>query len=238
MTTTETTFSRRTDLVWAVGMASALAATAVASFAFPYPEHATGQFWIYATVLSRVLLYAAAGGTRAGRVYRDLLAMGLVAGFVELLADYFLVHWIDAGRLVYITGNDIVLLASPIYMPLAWACVVVEFGYLILRLSTWIKPWAAVLAGAVDAGVTIGFYEIFAYKAGWWRYEPARAMIGAHCALYIPLAEFLMFLPFSHLYRRFAAIEDPQARAVLRGGLFGLGIFAAYALAYAVLERP
>src|SRR5512140_2131476 len=118
-------FSGKTDLVWLAGNASALGATFIAAQWMA----ADGQFWIYATVLSRVLLYAAAGRREGCGIFRELLSMGLVAGFVELLADYFLVHWTRSGQLVYTTHGDVVLLASPIYMPFAWACVIVEFGY-------------------------------------------------------------------------------------------------------------
>ena len=45
------------------------------------------------------------------------------------------------------------------------------------------------------AGVTVGFYEYFAYRANWWKYEPARVMLGDFCAVYIPVGEFFMFLP-------------------------------------------
>ncbi|MEO8305439.1 MAG: hypothetical protein ABI724_15080 [Betaproteobacteria bacterium] len=47
---------------------------------------------------------------------------------------------------------------------------------------------------AIAAGVTIGFYEYFAYRAGWWKYAPANAMIGCFCARFIPLGEAFVFL--------------------------------------------
>jgi hypothetical protein len=39
---------------------------------------------------------------------------------LEILADWALTHWLPTGRLVSLTGNDVVLLASPIWMPLAY----------------------------------------------------------------------------------------------------------------------
>jgi hypothetical protein len=41
---------------------------------------------------------------------------------------------VSNGRLVYLTENDIVLLGSPVWMPLAWACVIVEISYPAIRL--------------------------------------------------------------------------------------------------------
>jgi hypothetical protein len=226
-------FSLKTDLVWLAGNASALGATFIAAQWMAQD----GQFWIYATVISRVLLYAAAGRREGCGIFRELLNMGLVAGFVELLADYFLVHWIHSGQLVYTTHGDVVLLASPIYMPFAWACVIVEFGYLILRLAHIFKgPWVATALGASMAGATIGLYEFYAKAAGWWYYQDARLMFGKYCALYIPLGETLMFLAFFWIVTRAKRIDDPLRRAIRRGVYFGLMIFIAYAAAYFALE--
>lgn len=197
-------FSRRTDLVWVAGNACGLGATFIAAYLDPHD----GLFWAYATVLSRLLLYAWAGRTAA--IFRELLSMGLVAGVLELLADY---------------------------MPFAWACVVVEFGYLLLRLAGALRrAWLASIVGGAVAGTAIGVYEFFAFRAGWWYYQPAHAMLGATCALYIPVGEFLMFSGFIYIFRHSESEPDWLRRALLRGTLFGIATFAAYAAAYAALE--
>jgi hypothetical protein len=223
-------FSRRTDLVWLAGNASGLGATFVAAYLMP--SH--GLFWAYATVASRLVLYAWSARAEWGVVFRELLPLGLVAGFLELFADYFLVHWTRSGQLIYPTP-DTVLLASPLYMPFAWACVVVEFGYLLLRLTAALRrTWMAALIGGVLAGSTIAIYEYFAFRAGWWYYKPAQAMLGKTCALYIPAGEFLMFAAFPYIFR--STDEDWVRRALKRGTLFGVTIGLAYAVGYAVLE--
>jgi hypothetical protein len=225
-------FSRRTDLVWVAGNGCGLGATFIAAYLDPHD----GLFWAYATVISRLLLYLWVGRASWGTIFRELLCMGLVAGVLELLADYFLVHWIRSGQLVYPTP-DTVLLASPLYMPFAWACVVVEFGYLLLRLAGVLRrAWLASIVGGAAAGAAIGVYEFFAFRAGWWYYQPAHAMLGATCALYIPVGEFLMFSGFIYIFRHSANEPDWPRRALLRGTLFGIAIFAAYAVAYAALE--
>ncbi len=93
------------------------------------------------------------------------------------------------------------------------------------------------LTTALGAAVTVGFYEYFAYRAAWWKYESANWMIGDFCALYIPLGEFFMFLAILPVAARALAREDRSAAAAIEGGArFALAIAAGYALAYLLLE--
>ncbi|MCC6557568.1 MAG: hypothetical protein IT372_31840 [Polyangiaceae bacterium] len=238
--------SRASDLVWIIGLVSALGFTLIGAHGFAFSE--SGKLWAYASLILRAGLYLWSGDAlrgRGGEVLSRLLRLGMVAGFAELLVDWALIHWVSRGRLVYLSGNDVVLLGSPIWMPLAWACVIVELGYLAMRLFGALRPrlpgpWAAVAASvitAVSAGLMVGFYEYFAYRASWWRYEPANAMIGDFCALYIPLGEVFMFLPVLPIVARGVSRDDrPAASAVESGALLACAIAAGYALAYAVLE--
>ena len=143
------------------------------------------------------------------------------------------------------TGNDVVVLGSPIWMPLAWACVIVELGYPAVRLygiarrrMTPVSAAAVVSVGiGVLAGITVGFYEYFAYRANWWKYEPARVMIGEFCAVFIPLGEFFMFLPAIPIMARALVRPDRRTAAALEsGGLFAVSIAMGYAVAYVLLE--
>jgi len=174
-----------------------------------------------------------------------LFALGLVAGAFELPVDWALIHWVRSGQLVYLTGNDVVLLGSPIWMPLAWACVIVELGYPALRLfGLWrarlgdrTAAIMVTLVVAVAAGNTVGFYEYFAYRAGWWKYLPAHAMLGGFCALYIPLGEFLMFLVILPIAALAVGEESrPRTAAIAAGVRFAIAIAAGYGVAYALLE--
>ena len=144
---------------------------------------------------------------------------------------------LPAGR------DDVVLLGSPVWMPLAWACVIVELGYPALRLYALLRrrlAGAAVIVSIVIgllAGVTVGFYEYFAYRASWWKYERARVMIGDFCALYIPAGEVLMFLTVIPIAAH--ALSQPERRqsVVLESGaLFAIAIALGYTVAYVVLE--
>ena len=99
----------------------------------------------------------------------------------------------------------------------------------------------ASIAIALSAAVTVGFYEYFAYKAGWWKYEPARVMMGNFCAVFIPIGEAFMFLTVLPLAARmFANPRGQRAAAIESGALFSVAIGAGYALAYLLLEagRP
>src|SRR5262245_6362659 len=144
-----------TDLVCLGGLTSGLVTTLICAYGMPEAS----RFWVYATIFSRLFTHWGVSRTKVGRIYADLLGMGLIAGAIELLADYFLIHWVNNGRLVYPPG-DAILLDSPLWMPFAWTCVVTELGYITLRLARIGKrPWIGAIAGGLIAGNTIGIYE-------------------------------------------------------------------------------
>lgn len=170
------------------------------------------------------LLYAI-GGVLAylDRTIRRAFLLGTVAGVVELAADHFLVE--VASVLVYPEYLPF-LLSSPLYMPLAWAIVTTQLGYLALRLDEEFGPRAAALGPAVLAMVLMGFYESYAYDAGLWAYEGGPLLAIGHAPLFIVLAEGLMFATVGYWLRR----------GPLRGGIgFGVTIGVSYAGAYYLL---
>jgi hypothetical protein len=236
------------DVVWLLALLIGLSFTLIAAYLFPYNESPSGKFWAYAGLFLRAGLYAWSKDglrDRGGEVLARLFMLGLVAGTLELLVDWGLIHWVSNGRLVYLTGNDVVLLGSPVWMPLAWACVITELGYPALRLFSLSQPRLGTRAAAVvsavvisvSAGIVVGFYEYFAYRAGWWKYERASVMIGDFCALYIPLGELLMFLPLLPIAARAIADEHRPLAAALVGGLrFAVCIAIGYTLGYWLLE--
>lgn len=237
--------SRASDLTWFAATSVGLGFTLIAAFLFPFSP--SGKFWAYAGLFIRAALYLWSGEAcrgRGGETLAQLFKLGVVAGIFELLVDWWLIHWISHGRLVYLTGNDVVLLGSPIWMPLAWACVTVELGYPALRLfgifkKSMSRRKAALIASfiaATGAGVTVGFYEYFAYRANWWRYEKANVMLGDFCALYIPLGEFFMFLPVLCIAAAALSDDRPRASVILGGVRFAAAIAIGYALAYLLLE--
>ena len=166
---------------------------------------------------------------RGGATIVALLRLGIVAGLFELIVDWWLVNGIANGRLDYLGARDVVLLASPIWMPLAWACVIVELGYPAIRLFGLLRRRleqriAAIVSAvivAIFAGITIGFYEYFAFRAGWWKYGTANAMVGSFCALFILVGEAFMFLAILPIAARTLSRDDrPIASSVAGGALF------------------
>ncbi|MFN8579517.1 MAG: hypothetical protein U0163_00865 [Gemmatimonadaceae bacterium] len=240
--------SSQSDTTWLLGLGVGLGLTLGAAYGPP----GLGQVLVYLGLMVRAGLYLRAGDAQrdaGGAVIAQLFAMGLIAGVLELVIDWVLVHGISHGALVYLGPNDVVLLASPVWMPLAWACVIVELGYPTIRIFGAMRrgrsaATAATLTSviiAIAAGVTVGFYEYFAAKAGWWKYEPARVMLGDVCAAFIPLGEAFMFaamLPVAA--RMLSRPKHPRAAAIESGALFALAIGAGYGFAYLFLEagRP
>lgn len=114
------------------------------------------------------------------RVTRDqrlgwLLAFGLVAGILELWADW--VHVAHFGSLVYTDYFGFKLLASPSYMPVGWWLTLVQFGYLALRFRDRWQPWIAVSL-LTALGMTFPpWYEEFAHPAQAWHYTTSGPML-------------------------------------------------------------
>jgi hypothetical protein len=160
-----------------------------------------------------------------------LLVFGLVAGVLELWADW--VHVVYFHSLVYTDYFGFRLLASPSYMPIGWWLTVVQFGYLALRLADRWPAWSAV--GVPTAlGMTLPpWYEEFAPSARAWYYPPHGMML-SHTPLWIIFTYggcmFAIASSAVLLYR-------PQAwgRAVIAGIFTGAGIMFSGVIWFALL---
>ncbi len=238
--------SVKSDLVWFAALSIGIGSTLIAAYLFAFSP--TGKFLVYAGLSIRAILYFQAGEVLeglGGDILSDLFKLGLAAGIFEILVDWGLIHWISSGRLVYLSGNDIFLLGSPVWMPVAWACVIAELCYPAMRLFRWLKASmttnrAALIASlltGLTAFVTVGFYEYFAYRANLWRYEKANVMLGGSFALYIPFGEFLMFLTVLPIGARLLSADRPKPASFIEGGAaFAVAIALGYAIAYCLLE--
>src|SRR5262245_56713000 len=120
------------------------------------------------------LLFIARSVTHSPRL-SWLLVFGLVAGVMELWADW--VHVVYFHSLVYTDYFGFQLLASPSYMPIGWWLTVVQFGYLGLRLSDRWPQWIAVGAVTVLGMFLPPWYEEFAAPAGAWHYRSGGLML-------------------------------------------------------------
>ncbi|HLN31665.1 MAG TPA: hypothetical protein VK395_28245 [Gemmataceae bacterium] len=241
--------SLASDLLWYAAVAIGVGAAVIAALLYGREDPASGKFWAYAGLMLRVGLYAwARDGLRGrgGETLWRLLIMGLVAGTFELLIDWALIHWVHNGKLVYLTGNDVVLLGSPIWMPVAWACVITDMGYMALRLYGILQPRLGITGAAglsslvvgISGAVMVGFYEELAFRAYWWEYQKACVMVTQHCALYVPLGEALMFAAILPIGVRTLELDEdqPLAGTLLGGACFAVAIAGGYAVSYFLLE--
>jgi hypothetical protein len=143
------------------------------------------------------------------------LLFGVVVGFTELIADAWLVDY--TRTLDYSIGGGPMIWRSPLWMPLAWEVVAVQFGYIGLRLWERFGKTGLVLIGLLGA-INIPFYEEMARRIHWWRYSPesVRGMI-SYTPWYIILGEFGIAITFALLARK------------LRRGSWCVAIFAGLA---------
>jgi Domain of unknown function (DUF6989) len=84
------------------------------------------------------------------------LLFGVVVGLTELAADAWLVDY--TRTLDYSIGGGPMIWRSPLWMPLAWEVVAVQFGYIGLRLWERFGKTGLVLIGLLGA-INIPFYE-------------------------------------------------------------------------------
>jgi len=163
--------------------------------------------------------------------YRDSYLLswaifGVAAGFTELIADWWLVNVTES--LVYAPGEPM-LVASPMYMPFAWALVMMQLGV----VAHWLREnfsvaKAAVIAGMIG-GVNIPLYESLARSADWWIYQKTPMLFGA--PYYIILGEVLIVEPLVWLADRLVRM-GPVKGGIILGIVEGLVILVAYMIAW------
>lgn len=158
-----------------------------------------------------------------------LMLFGLVAGLAELAADAWLVDF--TRTLDYSVGGGPMLWRSPMWMPLAWEVVAVQFGYLGLRLRERFGGMGLVAIGLLGA-VNIPYYEEMARRIHWWRYSGCRMISGT--PYYIIVGELLIAVAFAVLVKNFRRAS--AGAAMLMGVAAGLSIFASYAIGYGLAD--
>ncbi len=161
---------------------------------------------------------------RKDRALLGWLVFGLVAGYAELVADWWLVR---TGTLVY-PQNEPMIWDSPAYMPAAWAVVLTQIGYLSGWLRTKYPVEKAAFATALFAGVNIPVYEHLAKGANWWHYDHTPMVFAA--PYYVIAAEFLLALPLAYWADRI--VRGSLRRSVLFGLAEGVVMLAAVLIAY------
>ena len=121
---------------------------------------------------------------------------------------------------------------SPLWMPLAWEVVAVQFGYIGLRLWERFGKVGLLMIGLLGA-INIPFYEEMARRIHWWQYSGCRMI--SYTPWYIILAECGIALAFALLARTVRRASWCQAVVAGIGG--GFSIFVCYALAFWITDR-
>jgi hypothetical protein len=156
------------------------------------------------------------------------LLFGVFVGFAELPADAWLVGY--TRTLDYSIGGGPMIWRSPLWMPLAWEVVAVQFGYIGLRFWERFGKVGLLMIGLLGA-INIPFYEEMARRIHWWQYSGCRMV--SYTPWYIILAEFGIALAFALLARTLRR----GRKAVVAGIGGGLSIFVCYALAFWITDR-
>jgi hypothetical protein len=158
------------------------------------------------------------------------LLFGIVVGFTELAADAWLVDY--TRTLDYSTCGGPMIWRSPLWMPLAWEVVAVQFGYIGLRLWERFGKTGLLMIGFLGA-INIPFYEEMARRIHWWQYSSCRMI--SYTPWYIILGEFGIAPTFALLAR--VLRHDSWRVAILAGVTGGASIFVCYAVAFVISDR-
>jgi len=167
---------------------------------------------------------------RSDALLARFLLFGLLVGFAELPADAWLVDY--TRTLDYSIGGGPMIWRSPLWMPLAWEVVAVQFGYIGLRLWERFGKAGLVMIGLLGA-INIPFYEEMARRIHWWQYS--RCRMTSFTPWYIILGEFgiaIALALFAKTLRR-----GSWRRAVIAGIGGGLSIFVCHVLAFWITDR-
>jgi hypothetical protein len=185
--------------------------------------------WVSATVLNVIVDLVIIGYIVRERdaLLLKLLLMGMAGGFVELMfADPWAVR---SGTLVY-EGTGPFIIDSPVYMPLGWAYVLLQIGY----LAWWVLEQrgfaAAVAVAAVLGGTNIPIYEMLAKDAHWWYYQHVPMMFGA--PYYVILGEAFIGLALPFIVRPLAS--RAWTWSIPLGIVLGLWTWASAVMAFRI----
>ena len=231
----------QTDLWWLAMILTGFLATFLAAFGFP----GAGSFFAWLAVLVRLAIVVGVSQQPYGAIFVRLLPFGLAAGLFAIFGDHMLVNWTERGQRVYPEHTG-VLLSSPLYLPLFWACLIIEFGYTIIRIyglasrhSTGDFPfYVAMVSGGLIAGLWTACTDFWAVKAKWWSYQPGEVILGGACALYVVIATFLIFCAFLPVFLGYLSSGGSRLYASARYGLtFGFVIFLSYVMAHLLVEH-
>ncbi len=161
---------------------------------------------------------------------QKLLVFGLFAGVTELAADNWLVNGIQS--LVY-PAQQARIWASPFYMPLAWAVILIQVGYLGGLLGMRKSLPVSVGISFVIGMMFIPVFETCAKYAGWWYYQSNTKFL--ETPWYIILGEGLICAALPLVFHK--VVRKTWLGSAIMGILLGLWIFAAYYIGYLIFGK-
>ena len=202
-----------------------IVAVSVLTFA-PWSDWRTG---VALNIVDNCLLVGFVLARRDALLTRFLL-FGLVVGFTELAADAWLVDY--THTLDYLIGGGPMIWRSPLWMPLAWEVVAVQFGYVGLRLRERFDKLGLLMIGLLGV-INIPYYEEIARRIQWWQYGGCRMI--SFTPWYIILGEFGIAIIFACLARTLR--RGLWRVAVVAGIAGGASIFVCYAMAFLITDR-
>jgi hypothetical protein len=224
-TGSETVLERERLLVVIATVVINVVAVSLLTFA-PWSDWRTGAALNF---VDNCLLVGFAVVRRDAFLARFLL-FGVVIGFTELAADAWLVDY--TRTLDYSVGGGPMIWRSPLWMPLAWEVVAVQFGYIGLRLWERFGKSGLLMIGLLGA-INIPFYEEMARRINWWQYSDCRMI--SFTPWYIILGEFGIAVAFALLARTLR--RDSWPVAIVAGVVGGASIFVCYAAAFLISDR-
>ena len=181
-----------------------------------------------AVVLNAIILWHIIA--RKDALFARLFVFGIVAGLAELPADHFSV--VVKNVLTYPPAEPM-LWTSPLYMPLGYSVILVQFGWVAWRVMQRHGMWASVLVTGAIGGLNVPIYEYFAKGAGYWTYHDT-GMLFNTVPYYIPAGEIIFMAVLPPLVR---LMERSRMRTAAALGLVeGAIMYVAWGAAFALLQ--
>lgn len=162
-------------------------------------------------------------------LFAHLFIFGLVAGWVELANDTWL---IDSQKVLVYYGGGPFVLSTPLYMPFSWALIFVTTGVIGLWLWQRLGPWRAAAAMAVIGSLYIPVFEALAAHAHWWYYQNVPMLLNT-APWFVILGEALLVLPLPYMAARMT--RSGYGAAATLGIIEGLMIWLTTAIAMALV---
>ena len=157
------------------------------------------------------------------------MVFGFVVGIVELAADAWLVD--HTRTLDYSVGGGPMLWRSPLWMPLAWQMVAVQFGYVGLRLYERFGVRGLLINGLLGA-INIPYYEEMARLIHWWKYTGCRMISGT--PYYLIVGEFGIAIALGWLAKYLR--RGGWGVAMIAGAAGGAAIYVCYVVAFGITD--